>query len=279
MNDAQVTILAFCDDLFFIPRLEDVARTLGYKLKSVEKPSDLGLEIKAQEREIVLTEPLNGPDADLVKHLVTQRPALILVDTACRSVPWRRWVQILKTSAATLRIPIVAFGSHVEKDVLETARKVGADLVVSRGKMQNSLDEIIQTWVVLPDTGSIESSCQDELPQLAVEGINLINSGEYFDAHEVLEEAWLAAEDASRYLLRALLQTSIVYLHIQRKNHPGAAKMLLRVREWLSPLPEICQGVSVSQLHTDLTSIESTLEKDGVEKIPLNALKPITFVR
>jgi CheY-like chemotaxis protein len=269
------TILAIGDDLFFIPRLEDAARGMGFVLKTVGKPEDLQLEGEATPREISLTEPLEGPDADLVRHLVTDRPALILLDTACRSVPWHHWVRVLKTSAATLRIPIVAYGSHVEEDVLESARRVGADLVVSRGRLQHSLDEIIQSWAVLPDIQSIEADCENALAHAASKGIWLINEGQFFEAHEVLEEAWISAEDNSRYLLRSLLQTSVIYLHIERGNIPGAKKMLLRVREWLRPLPNVCQGVNIAQLRRDLNALEGALDIAPEEQSLSDAIRPI----
>lgn len=271
-------ILAIGNDLFFIPRLEDAARSFGFKLQTVEKPADLELEGTPMPREIAITEPLEGPDADLVRRLVTDRPALILLDTACRTVPWEHWVRVLKTSAATLRIPVVAYGSHVEKEPLDRARRVGADLVISRGKLQHSLDEIIRTWAVIPDLGSINDVCKQKLTEQAAEGIALINGGEFFEAHEVLETAWMAATDNSRYLLRALLQTSVIYLHAQRGNYPGAKKMLLRVQEWLRPLPAICQGVDVAQLRKDLEALEAGFDRDSND-IPLEeTLKPILMI-
>ena len=106
-------LLTLCDDLFFLPRIEDAAIALGYRFKAIAAESELGIVGNTVRREVHLTEPLIGPDAILLQHLVDDRPALILIDTANQQIPWRNWIHVIKTSAATRRIPIIAFGAHV----------------------------------------------------------------------------------------------------------------------------------------------------------------------
>ena len=110
---AEPLILAITADFFLIPKLEDTARALGFRLEVVQKSADLGAEGPPLPRAIPLTEPLEGPDAAFVRSLVERRPALLLVDTTHDGVPWEHWIQTLKTGSATRRIPVVAFGPHV----------------------------------------------------------------------------------------------------------------------------------------------------------------------
>ena len=86
----------------------------------------------------------------------------------------------------------------------------------------------------------------------ALEGIQLFNAGEYWHAHEALEIAWLAEPGEIRNLYRGILQAGVAYLHIQRGNYRGAIKVALRAEGWLRSFPDICLGIDVARLRTDL---------------------------
>jgi predicted metal-dependent hydrolase len=51
------------------------------------------------------------------------------------------------------------------------------------------------------------------------------NSGEYFDAHEVLEELWLETEGESKNFYKGLIQCAVALVHYQRGNMKGATKV------------------------------------------------------
>jgi predicted metal-dependent hydrolase len=93
------------------------------------------------------------------------------------------------------------------------------------------------------------------------------NRGEYFAAHETLEEAWNDDDTPGRELYRAVLQVAVAYLQIERKNYRGAIKMFLRLRQWIDPLPDICRGVDVAQLRRDAEEIYAELIQLGPERI------------
>jgi len=271
-------ILALTDDLFLIPSLEDAADRLGYRLQVVSRPEDLGAEGASSLRAIALTEPLEGPEAELVRGIVLDRPALVLVDVSCRSVPWERWIQILKTSAATRRIPILAFGPHVEGGVLGRARTAGADIVLSRGALLSRLAEHLRSWARVRDPMALERACQGELSEKARKGIDEFNAGRYFEAHELLEHAWMEATDEAGDLYRSVLQVGVACLHIQRGNPRGAAKMLLRVPQWLDPLPDHCRGVDVGSLRATVSTLRTALESAKLSQSPLLASKLLESV-
>jgi predicted metal-dependent hydrolase len=254
-------LLALCDDIFFLPRIDDVAVALGYRFKTISTKSDIGIDGDPIQREIHLTEPLSGPDAVLIRYLVDERPALIFIDTASQILPWRNWIHVIKTSAATRRIPMIAFGAHVDKQTLADASEAGADLTISRGRLQASIADLITQWATVPDMEAINSKCGEMLSDQVLRGIKLIAEGNYYKAHEILETAWKNAEDADVYLLRSLLQISVTYFHIQRGNLRGAMKMLLRVEQWMAPLPSACRGVDVAALRTNTRELRTALEE------------------
>lgn len=268
-------IIAITDDLFLLPRLEDAARDLGFRFSVVESadPGETGAD--SPPRPIPLTEPLVGPDARFVRKIVEAQPALLLVDAASSTLPWERWIQTLKTAAATRRIPIVAFGPHVEREVLQRARQAGADDSITRGRLHSSLAEIIDRWAKIIDHGALAEACQGSLSRLAAQGVGLLNDGEYYAAHESLETAWMEADDLEGTLYRALLQVAVACLQVERRNYAGAVKMLLRLRQWLEPLPESCRGVDVDALKLQVAEFSRVLEAAGPDRIGEVELRPL----
>ena len=78
------------------------------------------------------------------------------------------------------------------------------------------------------------------------EAVGLFNAGRYFEAHEVLERLWLAAEGLDRELYQGVLQVAVGLHHEAHGNRKGAASMLAkgvsrlarsRPRTWASTWP------------------------------------------
>lgn len=253
------------EDLWASTRLQDALRGLGYQVEIVETAADLDAAGEVGQREIALTEPLEGPDAGFVRALTERRPALLLMDLSSTALPWRRWLHTLKTSAATRRIPVIAFGPHVDEELLQAARQGDAEAVVSRGELQARLSQLVHEHARRVDPAAMQEACRQGLSELAQQGVELHNRGEYFEAHEELEHAWMAEESEHGFLYRALLQVTVAYLHIQRGNYRGATKMLLRVRQWLDPLPSECRGVDVATLRSQVEELRRALADAGPE--------------
>ena len=174
--------------------------------------------------------------------------------------PWKaHWVQVLKTSAATRRIPIIVFGPHVQEARLNQARSLGVEAVLTRGTFSKRMGEILGKYTRRIPIEALASSCDAPLSDKARQGIELHNRGEYHDAHEWLEEAWMEIGDPEGYLYRALLQFTIIHLHLSKDNLRGARKMLLRVHQWLDPLPPLCRGVDVATLKANVESLRDAL--------------------
>jgi uncharacterized protein len=124
------------------------------------------------------------------------------------------------------------------------------------------------------------AGCHGPLHPKALEGMDLFNLGLFFEAHEALEVAWRDESGPVRDLYRGILQVGVVYLHITRRNYPGAIKVYQRCQKWLQRWPETCRGVSVGQLRQDLDAVITALQDLGPRHIAdfdLTLLKPVHY--
>jgi predicted metal-dependent hydrolase len=270
-------ILCFIFDLIFIVKVEEAAKRLGYKVEYVERAEQIAaFDESLPERQ--LAEHLVGPGAVLIEKISALQPVLIIVDLNNQEIPWREWVAMIKSVPATRRIPLICFGSHVDATTMQEAKGRGADAVVARSRFSSALLELIQKYARIPDYEALEIACQEALSVLAAHAIEQFNRGEYFEAHETLEEAWNEDETAGRELYRAILQVAVAYLQIERKNYAGAIKMFLRVRQWIAPFPDQCYGVDVAQLKDDAQRAYDHLVKLGpgrIEEFPRDLLRSV----
>lgn len=111
------------------------------------------------------------------------------------------------------------------------------------------------------------SDCTGALHPRAREGLRLFKAGEYFEAHEALEDAWNAEEGDTKRLYRGILQVAVTYLHITRRNYNGAVKVHARSRKWLDGLPAVCKGVRVEELREDADKVIKEIQRLGPERI------------
>jgi predicted metal-dependent hydrolase len=93
-------------------------------------------------------------------------------------------------------------------------------------------------------------------------GVELLNRGEYYDAHEVLEDAWRAAPEPERRFLQGLIQVAVAFHHHSRGNRIGFRSLLERAIRNLSLYPAQHAGLDLAALLEDLTRWRETLE-DG----------------
>jgi len=129
-------------------------------------------------------------------------------------------------------------------------------------------------------TEFINDPCHATLHPRAAVGLRLFNAGEYFEAHEALEDAWNAEKGRVRDLYRGILQIAVVYLHITRRNYNGAVKVYLRSQRWMKDWPDICRGIEVGKLRRDAEVVISEVKRLGIEKISefdLSLLRPVNW--
>ncbi len=111
------------------------------------------------------------------------------------------------------------------------------------------------------------SGCDGAVHPHAKIGLELFNQGRYFEAHEELETAWKDERAKVRRLYQGILEAGVTYLHIRRGNYPGALKVYSRSMKWLTDWPEICRGIDVGQLRTDLEAAINEVRRLGPESL------------
>ena len=257
-------IVGFVSDLLFNVQIENVARHLGFQMQWIERASDLAPAEPGAPGESP-GELLHGQGGALFSKISQWQPALLLFDLSNNDVPWRHWIASLKSSPATRRIPVLCFGAHVDTNAFQDARKMGADTVVARSRFSSAMPNLLQQNARRWDQIALQEACSEPLADLATKGIAMFNDGHFYKCHDFLEEAWMADNSAGRDLYRGILQVGIAYYQIERGNYRGALKMLLRVRQWLEPLPDICRQVNVARLRDDVERVNRALEALGPE--------------
>ena len=100
-------------------------------------------------------------------------------------------------------------------------------------------------------------------------GIDLFNRREFFECHEVLEEAWTPERGPRRLFLQAVIHIAVGCYHIQRGNSAGAIGQLRKGLRKLAPyLPER-ESLDTARLHAEASAILVALEAgDAVGSFP-----------
>jgi CheY-like chemotaxis protein len=259
-------IWGFVADLMFAVKIEHAAQQLGFRVNWIESAEQVARpDPGAPKRQPA--EHLVGPGAALIDQISSSQPALIIFDLGNSGVPWREWLPLIKSVPATRRIPVLCYGSHVDVETMQAAQRAGAEAVLARSRFVQDLPGLIEKYARLPDYAGLQTACRQPLSALALKGLQEFNRGEYFEAHEFLEDAWNADETPAKELYRAILQVAVAYLQIERQNYRGAVKMFLRMRQWLRPIPGQCRGVDVDQLRQDAARVERRLMELGPQGI------------
>ena len=112
----------------------------------------------------------------------------------------------------------------------------------------------------------------------AEEGIELFNKGEYYEAHEPLEAAWMKTESPERDLYQGILQIGLAYYQITRGNYRGALKMFRRGFRNLNSLGDNLLGIDIAQLQEDARIVNTALRRlgpDDINQLDWDLIRPI----
>ncbi len=112
-----------------------------------------------------------------------------------------------------------------------------------------------------------DDRCAEMAPQGLIEGIDLFNSGEYFECHEVLEDIWRAEPDPVRALYQGILQIGVALYHLRRGNWRGAVKLLDGGTEKVGRYLPCCMGVDTAKLHQQALTCLERLRQLGEERV------------
>jgi uncharacterized protein len=92
----------------------------------------------------------------------------------------------------------------------------------------------------------------------------LIRRGEFFAAHEELEDAWRAAEAAERDFLQGLVHVAVAWYQAGRGNRVGCERQLEKARRRLAPYAPAHRGVDLEALLRQLDAAAETVEKGSL---------------
>jgi CheY-like chemotaxis protein len=114
--------LLLCRDLMFTSKVTGTAAALGLRIETVGSVE--GMQSRAGQT----------------------RPGAIFLDLNC---PDFQPQDVINALAGLPRPQIIAFGSHVDVDRLESARVAGCDLVLPRSKFSSTLPDLLrQTYQI-----------------------------------------------------------------------------------------------------------------------------------
>jgi len=96
-------------------------------------------------------------------------------------------------------------------------------------------------------------------------GVELIRRGEYFEAHEELEEAWRAAEPAEKDFFQGLVHVAVAWHHAGRGNRPGCERQLAKAARRLEPFAPEHRGVDVAAVLASVAAAQLVVESGSLE--------------
>lgn len=241
-NAAEPRPVVVClePDLFFATRLDDVIRACGGHPILVDTPEAF---VDAIDRHF---------------------PVLSLLDLNTPG-DWATAIVRCKLRPHTRQTQIVAFGSHVDVETLKAARKAGADHAWARSRLVADLVALVDQAVNPP--AIYPAGWDERLSDLARQGVDAFNRGDYFEQHEYFEAAWMAEPRTVRDMYQGVLQVGVAYLQIERNNWPGAIKMLRRGLPRLRTLPPICQGLDIAAFRNRAWEIHAEIVALGPERL------------
>jgi predicted metal-dependent hydrolase len=79
-------------------------------------------------------------------------------------------------------------------------------------------------------------------------GLDLIRDGEFFAAHEELEDAWRAADPAERDFFQGLVHVAVAWYQAGRGNRPGCERQLEKAARRLGPYGPEHRGLDVASV-------------------------------
>ena len=99
-------------------------------------------------------------------------------------------------------------------------------------------------------------------------GLELIERGRYFEAHEELEEAWRAADPSEKDFFQGLVHVAVSWHHAGRGNRPGCERQLAKAARRLGPFAPEHRGVDVASVLAAVENAQRVVESGSLELPP-----------
>ena len=101
-----------------------------------------------------------------------------------------------------------------------------------------------------------------------VTGLDLIRRGEFFAAHEELEDAWRAAEPAERDFFQGLVHVAVAWYQAGRGRRVGCERQLEKAARRLGPYAPVHRGVDIGSLLAQVDEAERLVAGGSLELPP-----------
>ncbi|MFG0330426.1 MAG: DUF309 domain-containing protein [Phycisphaerales bacterium] len=88
----------------------------------------------------------------------------------------------------------------------------------------------------------------EEERKLFLEGIEVFNEKDFFEAHEVWEEVWAMCVGERARFYQGLIQIAVTLEHINRDNPRGVQKVWRTAQSKFEGLPDLYMGVNIPKL-------------------------------
>lgn len=99
-------------------------------------------------------------------------------------------------------------------------------------------------------------------------GLAQIANGEYFEAHESLEDVWRAADPAEKDFFQGLVHVAVAWYQAGRGNRTGCERQLEKAARRLAPFAPEHRGVGVELLLISVAQARRTVATGSLELEP-----------
>ena len=116
---------------------------------------------------------------------------------------------------------------------------------------------------------TVRSPRSDPLTAGLRQGLRLIAEGKYFEAHEVLEDVWRAAETAERDFFQGLVHVAVAWYQAGRGNRVGCERQLEKAVRRLAPFAPEHRGVDLARLLAQLAAAREVVALGSLQLPPV----------
>src|SRR2546426_10111337 len=124
----------------------------------------------------------------------------------------------------------------------------------------------------------------EEERKLYYDGIELFNAREFFEAHEVWEDAWHMAYGLKHDFYQGLIQCAVALEHYRRSNPRGVVSLHKSYPPKFKNVPPVFMGLDVSRFLNDMELVlapvlqADPLPEKGEIRLDVACVKPIALL-
>jgi predicted metal-dependent hydrolase len=97
------------------------------------------------------------------------------------------------------------------------------------------------------------------------QGLELMRSGQYFEAHESFEDAWRAAEPDEKDFFQGLVHVTVAWYQARRGNRTGCERQLAKAQRRLAAFVPEHRGVHVATVLRSVSEAAEIVARGSLE--------------